>query len=369
MKILFVCTVPKDIFSGGRYHTHLMASTLSHLGHEVTFHTNNAPVYNNEFLEHIPGYASIHFELSGDFRTPPEEHFDLVILAPDQSQNLYYDFAFNICDTQKIPLVLINFESPNWFNSLSPYPRDENLWDKWTKSLLRPSVILSSAKESQKWAKEYYPNVEKQNLYSYWYPPINSPAADSVFDKNITKENSILAISRFNDKHKGALDLLSVLDESLRGYTLKFLTSRPILRDETTIPLFEKAENFGINLKFIENPTEVEKFHEIQKSKLMLFPSYFEGFGYPPLEALYMDTPVVCYDLPVLRETTEGCDGIYFADRGNFDDLKIKIQKALQSQPKNMRAAIFKNTNFEERSKSLNTLVSEWTSSVSSWCK
>ena len=136
-----------------------------------------------------------------------------------------------------------------------------------------------------------------------------------------------------------------------------------------TIPLFEKAENFGINLKFIENPTEVEKFHEIQKSKLMLFPSYFEGFGYPPLEALYMDTPVVCYDLPVLRETTEGCDGIYFADRGNFDDLKIKIQKALQSQPKNMRAAIFKNTNFEERSKSLNTLVSEWTSSVSSWCK
>jgi glycosyltransferase involved in cell wall biosynthesis len=33
-----------------------------------------------------------------------------------------------------------------------------------------------------------------------------------------------------------------------------------------------------------------------------VFPSYFEGYGYPPVEALYCGTPCVAYALPVLKE-------------------------------------------------------------------
>lgn len=37
----------------------------------------------------------------------------------------------------------------------------------------------------------------------------------------------------------------------------------------------------------------------------LIFPSLYEGFGYPPLEAMSCGCPVVCSDIPVLRET---CD-------------------------------------------------------------
>jgi alpha-1,3-rhamnosyl/mannosyltransferase len=36
-----------------------------------------------------------------------------------------------------------------------------------------------------------------------------------------------------------------------------------------------------------------------------VFPSRYEGFGFPPLEAMACDVPVVCSDIPSLRETVE----------------------------------------------------------------
>ena len=38
----------------------------------------------------------------------------------------------------------------------------------------------------------------------------------------------------------------------------------------------------------------------------LLYPSLYEGFGLPPLEAWACGTPALVSDIPVLRESTEG---------------------------------------------------------------
>jgi glycosyltransferase involved in cell wall biosynthesis len=38
----------------------------------------------------------------------------------------------------------------------------------------------------------------------------------------------------------------------------------------------------------------------------LLYPSHYEGFGLPPLEAWACGTPALVADIPVLRETTGG---------------------------------------------------------------
>jgi len=44
---------------------------------------------------------------------------------------------------------------------------------------------------------------------------------------------------------------------------------------------------------------------------LFVFPSLFEGFGLPPLEAVALNTPVIMSDIPILKEIF-GASGYYF---------------------------------------------------------
>ena len=49
----------------------------------------------------------------------------------------------------------------------------------------------------------------------------------------------------------------------------------------------------------------------LQGARFLAFPSLFEGFGIPVLEALHLGTPVTCSELPVLREVA-GEAALYF---------------------------------------------------------
>ena len=53
----------------------------------------------------------------------------------------------------------------------------------------------------------------------------------------------------------------------------------------------------------------------MQNTGILVFPSLYESFGLPPLEAMYSGAPVVCSDLPILREILG--DAALYADPQN----------------------------------------------------
>jgi glycosyltransferase involved in cell wall biosynthesis len=59
----------------------------------------------------------------------------------------------------------------------------------------------------------------------------------------------------------------------------------------------------------------------------LLYPSRYEGFGLPPLEAIACGTPAIVSDLPVLRESTLG--GARFVPIGNVGAWSVAIREAL----------------------------------------
>lgn len=77
--------------------------------------------------------------------------------------------------------------------------------------------------------------------------------------------------------------------------------------------------------------TDDEKRQLLLNSKILLFPSYFEGYGLPPLEANQLGCYVVCRDIPVLRETAP------FSIFSDFDDVEelIALIKNLSNKDKN----------------------------------
>ena len=64
-----------------------------------------------------------------------------------------------------------------------------------------------------------------------------------------------------------------------------------------------------------------------KKAKAFIFPSLYEGFGLPILEAIENNCPVVCSDIPVFREILD--DHAFFFDLKSYESLIISLEKAV----------------------------------------
>lgn len=72
-------------------------------------------------------------------------------------------------------------------------------------------------------------------------------------------------------------------------------------------------------------------------AKVFVFPSLYEGFGLPPLEAMACGTPVAASGIPCLREVL-GSDALYF-DPGKAESIAAAIEQILDSRQLSMDLA------------------------------
>ena len=328
MKIAILGHHSPYAYSGGRYHSWVMAESLADAGHEVTFFTNNKPEFYYDF-NNYPGHRKIQIELF----TPLEKlktngKYDLSVVIPYLTNDLaFYQAALQFSRESNSKVILLNFESPNWFNSVSPWKRESNLWDGYKLISDNGALILSSCEISQNFAKDFY--GERNDIkYAYSYPAINERMAEQAH--NIGNERSLIICCRFSDKHKGAQDILSLFCNELEGYTFKFILGAGEVEKDLWDLFFEASDKFRIRIKLLKRLDDLTKFEEIKKSQAMVFPSYFEGFGYPPVEARYCDVPCIVYDLPVIREVNG--DECAYVERGNKIELKKKLLKVLNKE-------------------------------------
>ena len=93
----------------------------------------------------------------------------------------------------------------------------------------------------------------------------------------------------------------------------------------------------GVEVHFLEGVTMDELSGLYQLAEIFVYPSFFEGFGIPIIEALFSKTPVITSNLSCLPEAG-GPDSLYINPK-NVDDIKAKIQFLWENEPEQKRRA------------------------------
>ena len=91
--------------------------------------------------------------------------------------------------------------------------------------------------------------------------------------------------------------------------------------------LNSEGNNYNENIEFLGNIENNQLIELYSNARMLVFPSFYEGFGIPPLEAMYFNCPVILSDIPVLKEIY-GNSVLYF-DPYSIVDIKNCILKIL----------------------------------------
>lgn len=357
-------SMPRKGYSGGRTHALNLAECLSHEGDEVFFISKYLPMFLHEMNDN-PGHSKIHYVCSDDlisdeayYNNFGQLNLDYLIVVPHKDKDEgYYINARGLAIRMNAKLILLNYETPNWMNEYLPQKQDEECWEQWRKVTTDGCMVLCSDKESMKYAKAYYKDNPTHTRFDYWYPTVNSIVADKT---SADKENQIIAFVRPGAVWKGTDDIFKILDDKIAGYKVVLISGYGV-KDKLLYDLIDKintiSEKYNIDIKLLIQPSDEVKFTEIRRSKVMLFPSYFEGYGTPPIEAQYCNTTCLVYDLPVLRETCG--KGVVYCKHGDFNDMKKKLLSIIKkdASSENLHDAIYDIANFDRCSKRLHDML------------
>jgi glycosyltransferase involved in cell wall biosynthesis len=176
---------------------------------------------------------------------------------------------------------------------------------------------------------EYHLGVKKPVIVTY-------SALHPCFQKGEIKRKrsgNILFIGNIK-KHKGLSILLDAFftarKEGLKS-SLLIVGSRDNFRsrDETITTKINESPETAVKFTGFVNDTELKDL--LAGASLLVQPSLYEGFGLPPLEAMFLGTKVLISDIPVFREIYDGFPVTFFR-AGDVADLKEKMIKLLSGK-------------------------------------
>ncbi|MEN6627661.1 MAG: glycosyltransferase [Candidatus Sumerlaeia bacterium] len=323
MRVRILCRLPAQGYSGGRLATITMAEGLAMAGADVDILTDAVPEMYAEFKP----FSRVRLRTTDLRNLAPwaDRSIDVVVIIP--ALNDYYchgEFLRHAIECNA-RAVLLNFETPNWFNAVSPFKRDPRGWIGWEVVSEYADMIVSISAEGTRWAREFYLKAPKKCLFEHCHPGINSVLCDQVPAPPVRKKQ-IVFLTRLSP-HKGYDMLAPLIGAGLGGYTLVINRSLGTEPDGAFDKWRAQFEKDGVALSLKTNIGSAEKFALFKESALNYFPTRFEGYGLPPLEAAYCGCPTACSDLPVLREVGGGAYA--YADPTNSEAMRRAVAEAL----------------------------------------
>lgn len=164
-------------------------------------------------------------------------------------------------------------------------------------------------------------------FFSWGGEKLTAPQVNSVLKKYQIKKPFIIYVGNAYP-YKNLDRLLQALKQLPSNITLVNPSARSVFYEN----LAAKAQTEGLSDRVILPGFVPDEDLAVlyRAAEAYVFPSLSEGFGIPALEAMASKLPVVCSDIPVLREVC-GDNALYF-DPNNVFDIAKKIDEVLKDK-------------------------------------
>lgn len=220
------------------------------------------------------------------------------------------------------------------FREFFPYWKTKAAEFLIQQSIKKADVVLTVSKTSKEDILEMFPSSKGkiEVLYNRLSEEWLQPPDDMDLASLGIPANYLLYVGNFK-KHKG-IDTLIEAWSRIKDRPPLVLTGKSGEMDaELNARVFSHPD---IRVLGFAGGTLLRNLY--RKAMLFVFPSLYEGFGYPPLEAMLSGVPVLSSDAPALKEVL-GKDVDYF-QAGNAGDLQEMLAALIQDSTRRNRHKI-----------------------------
>jgi glycosyltransferase involved in cell wall biosynthesis len=251
------------------------------------------------------------------------------ILEKINFSTLFYSPYFNIPGGIIIPVytTIHDIIFPDMPELVSRTGLAARMW--FYRRAYQESLIIFTVSNFSKSRIEHHFGTKKPVIVTYCaIQPFILSYRDN--NRNIQKTETIVYIGNIK-KHKGLDCLLEAfLSAKKEGlpHRLLIIGTKENFRssDGLILKKIESIENGDVTFTGFISDEELLKY--LSEAALLVQPSLYEGFGFPPLEALVLGTRSLISDIPVFKEIYEGFPVIFF-HAGDSADLKNKMMEIL----------------------------------------
>jgi glycosyltransferase involved in cell wall biosynthesis len=253
------------------------------------------------------------------------EHFNLGRKAATYKIDLFHSPHYTLPLTfKKLSIVtihdLIQFKFPQFYPAWKVRAATFVL----KRAIQKADLILTVSKTSRNDIAQMFPSAESK--IEVIYNRLNAEWSQTVPDLDLSslgiEKDFILYVGNFK-AHKGLQTLVD-------AYCLLKNPPQLVLvgkSRDTESTLLEKC--FANSRIRVFGFAEGRMLRRLYADALFfVFPSLYEGFGYPPLEAMSSGTPVLSSDTPALCEILS--ESVEFFQTGSVQSLAAKLEMMIQ---------------------------------------
>lgn len=168
----------------------------------------------------------------------------------------------------------------------------------------------------------FYPSLKKKEI-TIVYNAADKDLFHRTASEGTSTERFVLAVSSI-DPRKNFIRLLEAFTE-LPTCRLNIVGKANRVFKQQNL----QKQNSD-NVKFLGKVSDQELVRLYNHAYCFVFPSIYEGFGIPPIEAMACGCPVLAADIPVLREVCS--DGAIYFDPYNVQDICNTIKQFMQTE-------------------------------------